>query len=115
VTFRAAFLIGAAVPPLVASVIRSLVFSLAPFCLTWAACAAGALLGNVLASGWGAASGAGLSLTIALAFWWFRRRRKRAPRSYGAKSRALIAALVRRMRETATPRPVHRPVPQGAS
>jgi hypothetical protein len=44
---------------------------------------------------------------------WRNRRRKRAPRAYGAKSRALIAGLVRRAREAARPRPVLRPVPQG--
>ena len=48
--------------------------------------------------------------------WWLnRRRRKRAPRTYGAKSRALIAAVVAKMRETAKPRPVFRPQPQGSS
>jgi len=44
----------------------------------------------------------------------WRRRRKRAPRSYGAKSRALIAAMVARMRESLRPRPVLRPAPGGA-
>jgi hypothetical protein len=45
-------------------------------------------------------------------FWWRNRRnRKRAPRAYGAKSAALLAALVKRAREAAKPRPVLRPVP----
>jgi len=45
---------------------------------------------------------------------WWRRRRKRAPRSYGAKSRALLAAITRTMRERSRPRPVLRPSPGGA-
>lgn len=45
--------------------------------------------------------------------WRSRRRRKRAPRAYGAKSRARVAALVRKTREAARPRPVRRLVPQG--
>lgn len=52
-------------------------------------------------------------IVCALLLWWQRRRRDRAPRAYGAKSRALIAALVRKTREAARPRPVLRPVPQG--
>jgi hypothetical protein len=59
---------------------------------------------------WAAGSAANISLAAFL--WWLsRRRRKRAPRSYGAKSRALIAAMVARMRESLRPRPVLRPAP----
>jgi membrane protein implicated in regulation of membrane protease activity len=47
------------------------------------------------------------------AWWRYRRRRDRSPRAYGAKSRALIAALVAKAREATQPRPVLRPVPQG--
>jgi hypothetical protein len=43
-----------------------------------------------------------------------RRRRKRGAASLGAKSRALRAALVRRMRETGKPRPVLQPAPRSA-
>ena len=46
-------------------------------------------------------------------YWRHGRRKDRAPRAYGAKSRALLAAIVRRAREAAKPRPVLRPVPQG--
>lgn len=49
--------------------------------------------------------------------WWDcrrKKRRKRAPRAYGAKSRALIAAIVAKARAAAKPRPVLRPVPGGA-
>jgi membrane protein implicated in regulation of membrane protease activity len=61
---------------------------------------------------------AGLSVLLALLFawdWWRKRkRRKRSPKALGAKSRALIAALVRKAREAARPRPVLRPQPGGA-
>lgn len=47
-----------------------------------------------------------------LTTWWRgRRRRGRVPRSYGAKSRALLAAVVRVLRERAKPGPVFRPQP----
>lgn len=56
--------------------------------------------GNVLIGAW---------------IWWHnRRRRDRAPRMYGAKSRALVAALVRKARQAAKPGRVLRPVPGGA-
>lgn len=50
-------------------------------------------------------------------YCWRRRHRRgpgRAARSYGAKSRARLAAVVRTMRERARPRPVFRPQQQGA-
>jgi hypothetical protein len=51
---------------------------------------------------------------IPLILWWLnRRRRKRSPKLAGAKSRARLAALVRKSREAAKPRPVLRPVPSG--
>lgn len=60
---------------------------------------------------------AGFSAFAALMFawdWWRRRkRRKRSPKALGAKSRALIAALVRKVRENAKPRPLLRPLPGG--
>lgn len=59
--------------------------------------------------------GGGLNLLCALAVWWWKRRkRKRAAGLVGTKSRALVAALVRRAREAARPRPVLRPQPGGA-
>ena len=66
--------------------------------------------------GWSAVM-AGLAAVNGLLWWqhWNRRRRKHAPRAYGAKSRALIATLVRKAREAAKPRRVLRPVPGGAS
>ena len=64
---------------------------------------------------WGMFACAAASFATALAVWWWKRKRRdRAPKMYGAKSRALVAALVRRAREAAKPRPVLRPVPGGA-
>lgn len=51
---------------------------------------------------------------VAIGAWLWRRggrRRRRAPRAYGAKSRALVAALAAKARRAAAPRPVLRPVP----
>lgn len=63
-------------------------------------------------------AGCAISGAVALlcALLWRRNRRKgkKAPRAYGAKSRALIAAMVARLRETARPRRVLKPVPGGA-
>jgi hypothetical protein len=59
----------------------------------------------------------GCCLVCSIWSWihWNRKRRKRgALAAMGAKSRALVAALVRKVRESATPRPVLRPVPGGA-
>ena len=53
-----------------------------------------------------------LGAIVAAYCWWLsRRRKKRAPRSYGAKAAALIAALVRKVRASG---PVRSPLPQGA-
>jgi hypothetical protein len=54
---------------------------------------------------------------VAIGVWLWRRGRRgrrRAPRAYGAKSRALVAALVAKARDAAAPRPVFRPVPGAA-
>ena len=54
-------------------------------------------------------------IILAVFLWWLsRRRRRRAPKPAGYKARALIAAIVRKAREAARPRPVLRPVPGGA-
>jgi hypothetical protein len=57
------------------------------------------------------------ALAVWCAWMWFRRRRnrKRAMQALGYKSAALLAALARRAREAAQPRPVLRPSPQGVS
>ena len=87
------------------------------FYAVWASCAIGGIIGAVLPPAtWDAAWASGGSLVIAVILWWLsRRRRRRSPKLAGAKSRALLAAVVRTMRERSRPRPVLRPQPQGAS
>ena len=77
--------------------------------------AAGSLIAGVADAADGDWPGSAFSFAIvALLGWdWWRRNRKRSPRSYGAKARALLAALVRKAREAAKPRPVLRPAPGG--
>lgn len=85
----------------------------------------GVLIGTLTASGnvvvftstlsWPAAV---VSLVLSVAgwwlWWWLGRRRDRAPRQLGAKSRLLLEALAERMRESVVPGPGLRPVPGGA-
>ncbi len=80
----------------------------------WGAYAVAAALAWLL--GWVPTAAVAAALA-ALWFWlmWCRRRRGRAPRSYGYKAKAAIAALVRKMREAMRPRPVLRPVPQAGA
>ena len=70
--------------------------------------------GNFLQRSWFFTVFFGAAAIIIALTLWRRRKRKRALRQLGAKSRAAIAALVRRAREAAAPRPVLRPVPGGA-
>jgi hypothetical protein len=58
--------------------------------------------------------GAGVSAVIAASIWWWRRKPDRAAGLIGEKSRARLAAVVRRAREAAKPRPVLQPQRQGA-
>jgi hypothetical protein len=60
------------------------------------------------------ATGVAQSVLAAFMWWLSRRRRRRAPKLAGAKSRALLAAVVAKLRESLKPRPVLRPVPGGA-
>lgn len=86
------------------------------FYLMWATTAGVIAVVALVAADWRAAATGTANLAVALACWWLsRRRRKRAPRAYGAKSRALLAAVVTKMRETLKPRPVLRPQPGGVS
>jgi hypothetical protein len=84
--------------------------------LWWKACAvvdaAGAVL--VVPASRPMAGGAGITAGIALALWWWLRRkgRKRSASWLGAKSRALRDAIVRKARDLSQPRPVL--VPGGA-
>jgi len=85
------------------------------FRLGWFSGGAGGALGYIAGRAWvPALLCAANALIAALAWWWRRRKRRRAARLIGARSRALLAAVVARMRETAKPRPVLRPSPGGA-
>lgn len=73
-------------------------------------------LGWAVQGYWASAAIMTVAGILALMGWWQRRkRRKRAPRAFGYKSRALIAAIVATLRERSQPRPVLRPQPGGAS
>lgn len=72
---------------------------------------------HALRGDWASMGISGACAGICVIAWWAgrrRRKRRRALEMLGAKSRALRDQLVRRVRETAIPRPVLRPVPQGA-
>jgi membrane protein implicated in regulation of membrane protease activity len=59
------------------------------------------------------AGSAACAVAAALAAWRWRRNRRRrtgAPRAWGLKSRARVAALAARARDAAMPRPILRPV-----
>lgn len=118
-TFHWLWLAWAVASPPVASfgwhmLLRS---SVAAFLGGWLAASAGGIIVGSIERDvyWG--SGSAVSCVICVAAWWWRKRRgrKRAPRAYGAKSRALLAALVRKAREAGKPRPSLRPVPGGVS
>lgn len=62
-------------------------------------------------------AGAAINGPLGLFFlwlWWNRRKRDRAKRALGAKAKALIAGMTRKVREAGKPRRVLRPVPGGA-
>ena len=81
----------------------------------WCTASGGLVVVSLLTWQWGMAACAGISTAVAAGAWyWWRRRRDRAPKLSGAKGRALLATLVRRAREAAQPRPVLRPAPGGA-
>lgn len=80
----------------------------------WRGCAVGsasvtaaALIGGL----WAFAAGSAINVLVSLAMWWLSRRKRkdRARKLLGAKSRALRDALVRRARELSVPRPVLAP------
>jgi hypothetical protein len=82
--------------------------------LAWACAGVSEAAGFAIAGDWQAA-GAGAAQAAIGAWLWRRGRRRRAPRAWGAKSRALAARLAAKAREAARPRPVLRPVPGGLS
>lgn len=90
------------------------------FLKAWPWTSATGVVGGLLSAvfdhtGWDYAAGAAVSFVAALFFRWFnRRRRDKAAKLIGDKSRQILDAMARRMRELA-PRPVLQSVPQGAS
>lgn len=117
-----ASLVSAFLPLLISGVMSVLlrcVFGVRGFFLrNWVSAAVGFTAVDLLAASWPTAAGGACSLIAALIIrWWSRRRRKRTPKRIGAKGRAVLPALVRRMRDTAVPRPVSCPstAPQGAA
>lgn len=82
----------------------------------WVSIAAVVMFCALFAGQWLWAGVAAADALIAAILWWLSRRRKRrAPKLAGAKSKAILAAVVRTMRERSRPRPVFRPQPQGSS
>jgi hypothetical protein len=85
------------------------------FAESWACAAIGGILAFAVArEPVPLAVSAGQLLVAAVLWWLSRRRRKRSPKLAGAKSRALLAAVVAKMRQSLKPRPVFRPAPGGA-
>ena len=113
--------IGALLPPGWAYVLNRWIMRQrvpsAPFFVGWFCGCGGLLLANSITWDWRIAVCAGASLAAGIAAWLYWRHRGRKDRTASlasAKGRAIIAALVRRAREAAQPRPVLRPVPGGA-
>ncbi len=101
------------IPPVSSGAARwALHSSRGAFYCGWTASALVGLTGMVVRHEWAWAVVAAGNALLAIYLWRRRgRRRKRAPRAYGAKSRALVTTLIRRARERARPRPVLRPQP----
>ncbi len=66
--------------------------------------------GDVLLAQWAWAALGATVLAYVMWVYWRRRKRRRGPRTIGARARARIAAMTARMRERPS-RPVLRPVP----
>lgn len=80
----------------------------------WAIICAGLVVVNALAGSWGWAAWMTVCTAANAWSWWNcrrKRRKRKAMAAIGAKSRALRDALVRKVRDTARPRPVLRPAP----
>lgn len=84
---------------------------------TWAVVCGSLAVLDVLGGRWGWAAVQSAAAVFSAWSWWKdrrNRRRRRALALLGAKSRAVRDAMVARVRESGRPRPVLRPVPQGA-
>jgi hypothetical protein len=111
-------------PPLCSLICQSLLRALRipprtqpdPVAWPWLCGALGILLVAGVLAQWAYAGLGAANAVIALAIWWWRRRkgRKRAPRAFGYKGRALLATLAASLRENLRPRPALRPHPGGA-
>ena len=109
--------LGFATPPAIGWLLwRVRMFGASSFYWLWCTSALGGMIGSLLPPpAWVQSASNGASLVLAAFLWWLsRRRRKRSPKLAGAKSRALLAAVVAKMRESLKPRPVLRPAPGGA-
>lgn len=84
------------------------------FTYSWVCSAAAGLIASLLIRDWGMTACTTLSIALALAIWWWRRKGRKALRELGDKSRHRLAAIVSSLRERTQPRPGLRPVPQGA-
>lgn len=116
--FAAHALLAVAIPPFgswIWSVIWRLLRQEPTFVGVWIGSGAGGILIGIVSKDMAWLTGSAVSLVIGVAIWWWRRKdRKRAAKLAGAKSRARLAAIVRRAREVAQPRPVLKPQRQGA-
>lgn len=82
----------------------------------WALGAASWCTGFVIGGDWTPAAISAAHVAFGLWLWWRDRRkgRRNAVGIAGYKAKAILAALARKARETAWPRPVLRPAPGGA-
>jgi hypothetical protein len=83
----------------------------------WTIIDIGLLVFNIVTGDWGWAAWMAFVTAATAWSWWDsrrKRRRRRAMAAAGAKTRAIRDAMVRKVRQAGRPRPVLRPVPQGA-
>jgi hypothetical protein len=112
-------LLAAATPPVAAflwAIFDRLIHAPQRFVGTWISSGAVGLVVGIAEKDMAWLVGSAVSVAVGVAIWWWRRKdRKRAAKALGAKSCALVAALVERAREAARPRPVLQPQRGGAS
>lgn len=79
-----------------------------PFCAGWFCASVNCCVAEAAAQDLLALCIAGANALLAAFFWW-RRRLGRGPRAAGARTKAILARMVRKMRESAVPRLVPEP------